>query len=427
MVASETGTGKTAAFTLPILQCVSERLRGHSSDDENQSKKKPKLTTSTTGIEGSITKPTHDCKINENDRDPRLIIDADGYGASAENDKVWIGCRATHGVKTGKYYYEVTLTKPASASGICRLGWSSMAAHYELGKDAYGFGYGGTAMKSYNNTFVAYGVKYSEVGTIIGCCIDRLQNTISYAVNGVHQGKAFDIPATLINTVFFPAFVFKGAGARVNFGKLPFQHQPADYCNMYQPKVSTDIVSWNSSEAFSTVTSAPSSTSGSGSGNPSGGSGNNNAVIHRHPLAIIIEPSRELAEQVYTNINDLSIYLTNPKLRCLLITGGSGGLAAAGATPTGNAANTTTQKEIELDQKKILKLLKSEGCDILVGTLGKMNELVKNQLIDLSHVRFFILDEADRLADADNLKMIMTLYEACPVGGSGENRLQVSE
>ena len=130
MVASETGTGKTAAFTLPILQCVSERLRGHSTDDENQTKKKPKLTSTTIP-----TRPTHDCKINENDRDSRLMIDADGYGASTENDKVWVGSRATHGIKSGKAYYEVILTKPVSTSGICRLGWSSMAAHYELGKD----------------------------------------------------------------------------------------------------------------------------------------------------------------------------------------------------------------------------------------------------------------------------------------------------
>ena len=63
---------------------------------------------------------------------------------------------------------------------------------------------------------------------------------------------------------------------------------------------------------------------------------------------------------------------------------------------------------------------------IYIGTLGKLTEMVKSNIVDFSHIRFFILDEADRLTDPDNLRMIMSLYNACPVGGSGDNRLQVS-
>lgn len=97
MVAAETGSGKTAAFCLPILQCVSERLR---SSESNQS-------IPTNEKSNSSTIPTiHDVKINENDKDSLLIIEGGGLLCSSAAEKLWVGGRATHGVKQGKYYYE---------------------------------------------------------------------------------------------------------------------------------------------------------------------------------------------------------------------------------------------------------------------------------------------------------------------------------
>jgi ATP-dependent RNA helicase DDX1 len=51
--------------------------------------------------------------------------------------------------------------------------------------------------------------------------------------------------------------------------------------------------------------------------------------------------------------------------------------------------------------------------------------MVKSKHLDLSQVRFFVLDEADRLTEPENMSQIMQLYNACPVGGTGDNRLQV--
>ena len=93
--------------------------------------------------------------MNNNDRDNLFIINDDGVNCSSSADKQWVGARATHGVKGGCYFYEVTI----SGNGICRVGWSSMAAHHELGKDSHGFGYGGTAMKSHAGAFESYGSK----------------------------------------------------------------------------------------------------------------------------------------------------------------------------------------------------------------------------------------------------------------------------
>ena len=51
--------------------------------------------------------------------------------------------------------------------------------------------------------------------------------------------------------------------------------------------------------------------------------------------------------------------------------------------------------------------------------------MVRDQSLDLGAVRFFVLDEADRLVDQDGLDMVMQLYNALPKGGAGTARLQV--
>ena len=82
-----------------------------------------------------------------------------------------------------------------------------MAAHRELGRDRYGWGYGGTGKKSHNNEFLDYGEKFND-GDVIGCHIDHCSGSsggkgssnigsISYAKNGKSLGKAFDIPVEL--------------------------------------------------------------------------------------------------------------------------------------------------------------------------------------------------------------------------------------
>ena len=84
-----------------------------------------------------------------------------------------------------------------------------------------------------------------------------------------YTGKAFDIPESLSKTVLFPAFVFKGAAAKFNFGQDIFKHLPPTYSGLCTPQNVRDIVSYNSTEAFK------SDVSGSGI---------------RHPLAVIIQP-----------------------------------------------------------------------------------------------------------------------------------------
>ena len=54
-----------------------------------------------------------------------------------------------------------------------------------------------------------------------------------------------------------------------------------------------------------------------------------------------------------------------------------------------------------------------------------MMDLVESGKLQLSNVRFFVLDEADRLLDTGNLPTIMKMYGAFPKATAGPSRLQV--
>ena len=377
--AAETGSGKTAAFCLPMLQCVHERLRSLNDTDPSQDGE---------GGNGGDGTDLVSIKLNENDKDNLLLLSENGFEATGQAEKQWSGARATHGVKSGNYYYEVKVT----SVGICRVGFSTMAAHHELGRDAHGFGYGGTGMKSNANNFEKYGQEYNA-GDTIGCYLEletagttvaagagAAAGTIRFTKNGVDLGTAFTLPEAVRGHVMFPAVVLKGAKIHINFGQAPFQYlnnqKHSQPFRGFSHANNVDIVSGTSKNAFA-------------------------VVGKRQPLAIILEPARDLAEQVYQSIQAMSRYITEPQLKTLLLIGGGD------------------------DHQKTTKQLK-QGVDIVVGTLGCICGLVKSGTLSLSQIKFFILDEADRMVDnKDSLHEVMQLYSACPGGGSGENRLQV--
>eukprot|EP00595_Chromulina_sp_UTEXLB2642_P003469 CAMPEP_0196764936 /NCGR_PEP_ID=MMETSP1095-20130614/7194_1 /TAXON_ID=96789 ORGANISM="Chromulina nebulosa, Strain UTEXLB2642" /NCGR_SAMPLE_ID=MMETSP1095 /ASSEMBLY_ACC=CAM_ASM_000446 /LENGTH=198 /DNA_ID=CAMNT_0042121811 /DNA_START=49 /DNA_END=642 /DNA_ORIENTATION=+ len=154
MAAAQTGSGKTAAFCLPIIQSVHERLIERSKiSNINQ--------------EQTIDNNENNIHLNDNDRDIFLNLSNNKLECAASNDKLWVGVRATHGVRSGKYAYECAV----KGSGICRLGWSTQGSSLELGRDSNGFGYGGTGMKSNSNNFQNYGEKFVD-GDVITALLD---------------------------------------------------------------------------------------------------------------------------------------------------------------------------------------------------------------------------------------------------------------
>lgn len=111
LMAAETGSGKTGAFCLPILQTVWETLKDIS---EGKSTKVSSQTSST-------------CTMSFFDRTEALAVSPDGLRCQSRDFREWHGCRATKGVHTkGAYYYEATVTD----EGLCRVGWSTQAVSY---------------------------------------------------------------------------------------------------------------------------------------------------------------------------------------------------------------------------------------------------------------------------------------------------------
>ena len=66
-----------------------------------------------------------------------------------------------------------------------------------------------------------------------------------------------------------------------------------------------------------------------------------------------------------------------------------------------------------------------DGCDVAVGTPGRIVDMVESGKLDASNVRFFVLDEADRLLDSGNRGAILKLFDRMPKSGDGFVRLQV--
>ncbi|XP_008284405.1 ATP-dependent RNA helicase DDX1 [Stegastes partitus] len=361
LMAAETGSGKTGAFSIPVIQIVYETLK------DQQEGKKGRASIKTGGA------IFNNWQMNPYDRSPAFAIGPDGLCCQSREFKEWHGCRSTKGVTKGKYYYEVT----CHDQGLCRVGWSTSQAALDLGTDKYGFGFGGTGKKSNNKQFDSYGEEFTMHDTI-GCYLDLDKGQIFFSKNGNDLGVAFDVPQNLKNQTFFASCVLKNAELKFNFGGEDFKHPPK-----------TGFVGVHQAAEGHTVKSAQ-----TGSAKVSQVKASSNA-----PKALIIEPSKELAEQTLNNVTQFKRYVDNPKLRELLVIGG---VAAK-------------EQLAALDQ----------GVDIVVGTPGRLDDLISTGKLSLSQVRFLVLDECDGLLSAGYTDFINRIHNQIPQVTSDGKRLQV--
>ena len=84
--------------------------------------------------------------------------------------------------------------------------------------------------------------------------------------------------------------------------------------------------------------------------------------------AIVLTPTRELALQVAEEMNSLS---TSKKMKVIPVYGG---------------------QSIDI-QRKLIKI----GVDIVVGTPGRIIDLIERKLLKLQNLKYFVLDEADEM------------------------------
>ena len=101
-----------------------------------------------------------------------------------------------------------------------------------------------------------------------------------------------------------------------------------------------------------------------------------------HPQAIVLCPTRELAVQVAEEMNSLQ---GDKGLSIQTIYGGT---------------------DLEKQAKKL-----SKGCDIVVGTPGRVIDMTKRGHLDLERISIFCLDEADRMLDMGFFPDVLWILE----------------
>nr|WP_302053533.1 DEAD/DEAH box helicase [Nocardioides panacis] len=103
------------------------------------------------------------------------------------------------------------------------------------------------------------------------------------------------------------------------------------------------------------------------------------------PQALIVAPTRELALQVS---NDMSVASADRGTRVLTVYGGVG-------------------YDNQLDTLKA-------GVDVVVGTPGRLIDLMNRRALDLSHIKVLVLDEADEMLDLGFLPDVERLIAKTP-------------
>ena len=106
---------------------------------------------------------------------------------------------------------------------------------------------------------------------------------------------------------------------------------------------------------------------------------------HRPVRALVLTPTRELAAQVYANVQEYSAFLD---LRSAVIFGG-------------------------VNQKPQVARLR-QGVDILVATPGRLMDLENQGHLSLNKIDIFVLDEADRMLDMGFLREIERIIKLMP-------------
>lgn len=110
-----------------------------------------------------------------------------------------------------------------------------------------------------------------------------------------------------------------------------------------------------------------------------------NPGVKRKIRALVLTPTRELAVQIY---DSFCTYGRNTNLRYCVIFGG------------------VSQKPSEIQLRN--------GVDVLVATPGRLYDLIGQGIVDLSYLKIFILDEADRMLDMGFINDVKRIIAKTP-------------
>ncbi len=105
----------------------------------------------------------------------------------------------------------------------------------------------------------------------------------------------------------------------------------------------------------------------------------------RKVRALVLTPTRELAAQIYENVQEYSKYID---VKSTVIFGG-------------------------VNQNSQVRTIR-QGVDILVATPGRLLDLENQRLLSLSDIEFLVLDEADRMLDMGFIHDIKKVLKLIP-------------
>ncbi len=104
------------------------------------------------------------------------------------------------------------------------------------------------------------------------------------------------------------------------------------------------------------------------------------------PQVLIMTPTRELALQVYEELKSLAKFIPNYKITSL--TGG-------------------VPKRVQINALK-------HGSHVVIGTPGRLIDLLSTQSLNIDNLKMLILDEADRMVDMGFMDQISTIIDYAP-------------
>ena len=119
--------------------------------------------------------------MSQEDRNAMFAVSPEGLVTQARGERSWAGGRATHGVHSGKHYYEASVRD----DGLVRVGWSTKAGSLDgMGTDRQSFGFGGTGKKSHNRAFDTYG-RDAQPGALFGRHYVTARDSAPVQYNGI--------------------------------------------------------------------------------------------------------------------------------------------------------------------------------------------------------------------------------------------------
>ena len=104
---------------------------------------------------------------------------------------------------------------------------------------------------------------------------------------------------------------------------------------------------------------------------------------NKYPQAVIMAPTRELAQQIAEELTNLTYFMPEVQVACVY-----------------GGANM---------EKQARRL--AEGCQIVVATPGRLMDHYKHHSIDISHVTQIVLDEADEMLNMGFYKDVRHIIE----------------